>query len=211
MRIYKPTYTKPLPNKVKTFSRKGKQFAKFRDTKGHTAEARLTKKGDRISCQTEHWHIEFNDNLGIHRRLKAFTNEQATQRLADRIQRLLNCKANNLPLDTELQKFIEQLQDKIRNELVGFGLLDAERTAAGKPLKDLVAEFEQSLVAKERTPKYVRETVKMLNDIFECCKFKYWSNISPTRVENYLKGLRDRGISYRRSNGYLTAVKSFCG
>ncbi|MBA7670203.1 Tyrosine recombinase XerC [subsurface metagenome] len=109
-----------------------------------------------------------------------------------------------------MQKFIEQIPATIRDELISSGLLDAKRTAAGKTLIELADEFGQSLVAKERTPRYICETVKMLKDIFECCKFKYWSNISPTRVENYLKDLRDKGISYRRSNGYLTAIKSFC-
>ena len=210
MRVYKPTYSKPLPEKAKIFSRKGKRFAKFKDAKGHTAEARLTKAGDKILCETEHWHIGFEDIRGIRRQLKAFTNEQTTKRLADRIQQLLNGKANNLPPDTELQKFIEQIPATIRDELISSGLLDAKRTAAGKTLIELADEFGQSLVAKERTPRYICETVKMLKDIFECCKFKYWSNISPTRVENYLKDLRDKGISYRRSNGYLTAIKSFC-
>ena len=210
MRIYKSSYTKPLPEKAKIFTRKGKRYAKFKDVKGHTTEARLTKSGDKILVETAHWHIGFEDNQQIRRELKGFTNEQATKRLADRIQQLLNCKANNLPLDTELQKFIEQIPATIRDELISFGLLDAERTAAGKTLIELADEFEQSLVAKERTPRYICETVKMLKDIFECCKFKYWSNISPTRVENYLKDLRDKGISYRRSNGYLTAIKSFC-
>ena len=205
MRVFKPTYTKPLPEKTKVFTRKGTKYAKFKG-----GEARLTKRGDKILCETSHWHISFEDNLGIRRELKGFTNEQATKRLADRIQQLLNCKANNLPLDTELQKFIEQLPCKVRDELVGFGLVDTERTAAVKTLTELTDEFEQSLVAKERTPRYIRETVKMLENIFEGCKFEYWSNISPTKVENYLKNLRDKGISYRRSNGYLTAIKSFC-
>ncbi len=37
-----------------------------------------------------------------------------------------------------------------------------------------------------------------------------WSDIASGKVENYLKRLRNDGLSVRRSNGYLTALKSFC-
>ena len=210
MRIYKQTYSKPLPEGVKIISRKNGKFASFKNSKGHTTEARLTKSGDKILLETAHWHVEFEDNQQICRHLKAYTNEKATQRLADKIQQLLNCKATNAPIDTELQKYVEQIPSRIRDELINFGLLDANRTAAGKPLLELISEFERSMQAKERSPKYIRETVSMVKRVFEDCWFKYWSDITPGKVESYLKDLRDKGISYRRSNGYLTAIKSFC-
>jgi len=50
----------------------------------------------------------------------------------------------------------------------------------------------------------------MLLRIFRDCRFTTFSHISRTKVETYLKNLRDGGLSVRRSNGYLTAVKSFC-
>jgi integrase len=210
MRIYKPTYSKPLPEGAKILRRKSGKFAKYKDIKGHTKEARLTKSGDKILCETSHWHIKFEDNLSIVRELKAYTNEQATQRLADRIQLLLNCKSNNQPLDSELQRFIEQLSVKIRDELIRFGLLDSQQSAAGKPLTGLVSEFGQFLEAKERTSKYINDTKTELDRVFEGCSFRYWSDIAPTKVMAYLKKLRDAGLSYRRSNAYLKSAKAFC-
>ncbi len=210
MRIYKPTYSKPLPEGAKILRRKDGKYAKYRDKRGRLQEARLTKSGDKILCETSNWHISFEDNLSIHRELKAYTNEQATQRLADRIQQLLNCKSNNQPLDSELQKFVEQLSVKIRDELIGFGMLDSQKASAGKPLKDLVSEFINFLEAKERNSKYISETKSELDRVFEGCSFRYWSDISPTKVMAYLKKLRDEGLSYRRSNAYLKSVKAFC-
>jgi len=210
MRIYKQTYSKPLPEGVKIISRKNGKFASFKNSKGHTTEARLTKSGDKILLETAHWHVEFEDNQGIRRRLKAYTNERASHRLADKIEDLLSCQANNRQPDEDLSKWLERLPTTIRDELVKLGLLDTERMAAGKPLLELISEFERSMQAKERTPKYIRETVSMVKRIFEGCKFKYWSDISPAKAENHLKDLRDTGIGYRRSNGDLTAIKSFC-
>jgi integrase len=210
MRIFKPTYSKPLPEGAKIFSRKKIKYVKFKDKRGHTQEARLTKSGDKILCETTHWHIQFEDNLGIIRELKAYTNEQATKRLADRIQQLLNYKSNNQPLDSELQNFIENLNAKIRNELISFGLLDSQKAKAGKPLKELVSEFAKFLEAKERAEKYIRSTKGELERIFKGCSFRYWSDISPTTIMAYLKKMRNEGLSYRSSNSYLKSAKAFC-
>ncbi len=212
MRIYKPSYTKPLPEGAKVFTRKGKQFAKFRDTKGHAAEARLTKAGDKILCETEHWHIEFEDGRQIRRQLKAFTGEQVTQRLADRIEQLLNCKATGFSLDAELQKFFENIPHRIRDELISFGLLDAERTVAGKTLDELVGAFEKYLSAKERDPRHIKGTVSSITHLFAGCGFKHWSDIQADSLKARLDELRDggKGISKRTYNCYLKAAKHFC-
>jgi len=188
----------------------GKKFAKFKDAKGHIAQARLTKSGDKILIETQHYHIEFEDNNGIRRRLKAYTNERASERLADKIESLLDCQRNSRQPDDELSKWLERIPATIRDELIEFSLLDAQRTAAGKTLDELISKFDKSLQAKERTPKYIKETVMQLRRVFDGCKFRYWSNITPTQVETYLKDLRERGIGHRRSNAYLKSTKQFC-
>jgi integrase len=209
MRVYKPTYSKPLPEGAKILRRKDGKFVRFKDGRGRQKEARLTKTG-RILLEGSHWHIGFEDNLGISRDVKAYTDKSASQRAADRIQDLLNCQANNQPLSSELEKWLEEIPVRIRDRLTGMGLLDIQRSAAGKPLTKLVDEFKASLQAKERTEKYVAETAAMLKRVFDDCGFRHWTDILPTKIESYLKGLRDNGLSYRRSNGYLTAVKVFC-
>jgi len=210
MRVYKPSYTKPLPEKAKIFTRKGKRFAKFKDAKGHTAEARLTKKSDKILVETAHWHIGFEDNLAIKREVKAYTNEQASNKLAERINELLCCQANNQQLSVELQKWLDQVPERIRDELISFGLIDPRRIAAGKILTDLISEFEKSLQSKERSTRYVQQTVAQIKKVFKGCGFRYWSDIEATKVENHLRNLRDNGIGYGRSNTLLHSVKSFC-
>ena len=95
MRVFKPTYSKPLPEGAKIVSRKNGNFVKYQDSRGHKTEARLTKSGDKILLETAHWHIEFADNQGIRRHLKAFTLERASKRLADKIEDLLSCSQKN--------------------------------------------------------------------------------------------------------------------
>jgi len=217
MRVYKPTYSKPLPEKAKTFvckqgKDKGKLFAKFKDAKGHTTQARLTKAGDKILVEVKCWQIEFEDHLSIRRQLKAYTNERATKRLADKIEELLDCKRNNRPPEEELCRWFEGLPPAIRNELIAYELIDAGRAAIGMPISEHVREYTDHLAKKERSEQYVNEVRSTLIRVFTECGFVTWSDISARKLRDYIDGLRDggEGVSKRRYNGLLGAVKSFC-
>ena len=206
MRIYKQTYSKPLPEGVKIISRKNGKFASFKNSKGHTTEARLTKSGDKILLETAHWHVEFEDNQGIRRRLKAYTNERASYRLADKIDELLSCQANNRQPDEELSKWLERLPSTIRDELVKLGLLDTERMAAGKSLKEHLEDFYE-VVATGNTSRHAKLTCSRIRRVFDGCGFVYWTDISASKVQKYLNQLKD--ISKQTYNCYVQAVKQF--
>lgn len=217
MRIYKPTYSKELPEGAKIFTHKigkdkGKRFAKFKNKKGYTVKHRLTKSFTKILVETAHWHIIFEDNIGIRRNIKAFTNVQATQRLADNIQRLLDSKASNAPLSDDLQKFLEQTPNKILDKLIGWKILDSSRMSAANTLDEYIEEFRDYMTKRERDPKYIKSTVSSLKRLFSACSFNSWNDITADKLKAHLDELRDRGngISKRTYNGYLKTAKHFC-
>lgn len=209
MRVFKPSYSKPLPEGAKVFTCKqgrdaGKQFAKFKDARGRTVQAPLTKKGDAILCEVKPWHLGFEDKHGIRRLLKAYVNERESQSLADKIQDLIEGR----PADAA---WVERLTPAIRNELIAFGLLDAQRAEIAKPLSEHIEEYRDHLTKKERGDGYVREVARTLENLFQACGFVTWTDISAGRLKDHLDGLRDtgKGISKRRYNALLGAVKSF--
>jgi len=212
MRIYKPVYTRPIPENAERFSRKGVKYIRFTDSRGHVKTGRQTKDGKQILIEFEHWHVSFKDNLCIKRDVKCFSDEQATRRLADTIQSLLNAQANNQLLDNELQKRIETIPVRIRDKFIEYNLLDRERSVAGCPLVELLKVFRQSLIDKDRDPSYVKEKISQLRQIFGGCDFTYWSDISASRLADYLNERRDsgNGFSKRRYNVYLQTAKQFC-
>jgi hypothetical protein len=59
MRVYKETYSKPLPEGVRILTRKDGKYARFTNGRGRQKEAKLTRDGDRILVETSHWHIDF--------------------------------------------------------------------------------------------------------------------------------------------------------
>ncbi len=212
MRIYRPTYTKRLPDNAHVLKRKDGKYAKFKSPRDHTRKAKLTKSGDSILMETSHWHIAFEDNLGVKRKLKAFTDKQATRRLADNIERMLQAKANNMPFKPEVRCSVELMPETIRRQLIDFDLLDEKDSAIGKPLVKLVDDYRQSLEADERDKKYISETMSKIVEVSEGCGFRYFSDISANKVQVFLQELRNgpKQLSYRTSNHHLKAVKLFC-
>ncbi len=154
--------------------------------------------------------IELRDHLGIARRFSGLTDKRQSEQLGRRIETLVACRSAKGTPDTETLRWLEHAPLALKARLAAVGVIDGERISAAKPLSELLKDFARHLEAKERTAQYVRETQAMLRRTFKDCRFAVWSDVASGKVESYLKKLRSDGLSVRRSNGYLTALKSFC-
>lgn len=154
--------------------------------------------------------IELRDHQGIARRFSGLTDRRQTEQMGRRIEALAACRSAGERPDVELTRWLETAPPNLKTRLAEVGILDSTRVVASKSLDALIEDSARHLEAKERTTKYISENSMMLQRVFKACRFVVWSDIRPGKVEAYLKRLRDEGLSIRRSNGYLTAIKSFC-
>jgi len=145
-------------------------------------------------------------------RVVGFTDEKATRRLADHIEMLMDVAYNNGPLTLDLSRSVDSMPARIVRTLEKAGLLPATRTAGRKRLTEHLDDYKLCLQAKGDTLEYVATTAQRINQIFTGCKFTTWSDISASRVQRYIAGLREgeNGISIQSHNYYLQAVKGFC-
>lgn len=51
-RIFRQTYTKPLPAEAEVFTRKGKRYARFKDGRGKTVTAPVSLDGAKVIRET---------------------------------------------------------------------------------------------------------------------------------------------------------------
>jgi len=125
--------------------------------------------------------------------------------------RLVACKISGEPISPALSRWLEGVPQKLRRRFVEIGLLDPERASGGKPLAEHLADFRASLQAKGNTPAYVELTTSRIGKVFEGCGFVYLSDISASRIQQYLANLHNNGagISRQSFNYYLQAVKQF--
>ena len=188
-RVFKQTYTKPLPAGAETITRKGQRLARFKDGRGRTQTAPITQDSQRILLQTAKWYIDYKDADGTTKRAPGFRDKQATEQHA-----------------SDLEKQAEQVRS---------GYKPREYEHLTRPLKEHLLEFKSHLLTKGTSEEQAQQVYSRALVIVGGCRFVLWSDIQANVVQEFLAKLRQgtqeqRGISAQTSNGYLQAFKSFC-
>jgi len=159
------------------------------------------------------WYIEFRDQRDTTRRLPAFSSKAASEELGKNLDRLVSYHvATAGQTDPSLQGWIADLPKGIRRRLLEIGLIDSERASMSKPLSEHIADFRAGLESKGNTAKHVEATCTRISRILDGCRFTYWPQITGTKVQSFLNGLREgeEQLSAQTFNYYLGSLKSFC-
>ena len=109
-------------------------------------------------------------------------------------------------------KWVSGLSAKHKRAIARIGILGGAGEAAARPLVDHLADFEESLRAKDTTEKHVKLTISRARMMIDRCGFKVWGDISASAVESTLRAMREGGeqIGKTTSNFYLRAIRQFC-
>ena len=91
-------------------------------------------------------------------------------------------------LDPELMPWIRGLPDATRRKLKDIGLLDEKHAGSPALLRQHLADYENTLTARENTPKHVRQTTMRIRRIIEGCDFKHTGDISASKTLHFLHG-----------------------
>ena len=166
------------------------------------------KSGKTKTCQN--WYIGFTDNRGKRRRLPAFSNRRASEKASARIDELLSYGG---VLSPDLQGWIENIPEKMRDGLIKFGLIDNQRLSAnlGKPLTEHLKDFSEGLEADKCKKVYIHQIKANIERILSGCGFKVWTDIDGNKVKTFLaKSRGSDGYGERTYNTYLKGFKEFC-
>ncbi len=144
------------------------------------------KDGERIRKQSKCWYIEYRDANGTRKRVKGYRDKTASRQLADQLER-----------QTELEQV---------------GVIDRYAEHRSRPLREHLADFRQSLLAKGNTAKYTRQTVRSIKRVLDVCKFVVWPDIQASKVQRCLSEMQNTSDAFgaRTFNSYLKAIKQFC-
>lgn len=189
--VFKKQFTKPLPEGAELFSRKGQQFARWKDGSGRTRTERVTTGRDgspRIIAEAATFTAKYRDGSGIVR-------ETPT-----------GCRD-----ETAARSVLSQLVR--RAELVRSGVVkDSEDAAADHlrlPLSIHIAAYMMHLKAKG-TAKAHRDNVKrQLDRIAADCGFSKLSQLAADKLERWLVDRDTEEMSARTRNTYLATARAF--
>jgi hypothetical protein len=197
-RLFQPTYTKPIPEGARIFTRRGKRFARFRDRGGNVVDVPLTDAGDRIIRTSDTWHAEFKDQNGKWQRKPLSRNKEAAQAMFG-----------------DLVRRVERQQG---------GLTDPFEDERRRPLAEHLGDYERYLISKGNTAKHARMTRRRVQAAADGCGWVFTSDISAVEllgwvrderarraaaVEEAARGERVQRMSAATANYYVREVKGF--
>jgi hypothetical protein len=165
----------------------------YKDRQGRTKEAAA-------------WYVEFRDHLDTVRRFPAFESKAASDEMGRNLEKVVAYhKASGGQTDPALTRFPAGLPMRTREKLVAIGLLAVERVAVGKLLADHLYDFGKALAAKGNTPFHVEVITKRARRVIEGCGFRFYADLSASKVQEFLHQLRqdteeERGISAQTFN-----------
>ena len=167
---------------------------------------------DGTSKESQNWYFGFTDHNEIRRRMPGFRDKSLTQELEHRVRRLVELRANGHPLPLEMSRWIETMPKSTRERLAKWDLLDLRSVAHSKPLTEHLKDFHASLLHKGTTSDHADLVRARVKNILDGCKFKFYSDISASRVQRHLADKRNgaENISAQTSNFYLQSFKQFC-
>jgi integrase len=153
-----------------------------------TQRAPLNEAGDRIVQAAEFYTVQYFDENG--RRKKAPTrcaDKDAAQQVANDLEAKVALRR---------QGIVDPAQEKFARE-------------GRRPIEEHVADFHTELVARENTAKHVDMTVARVKYVIAKAGAAKVSDLTPSTVQQVIKGIHDAGRSLETVNSYLRAIKSF--
>jgi len=141
------------------------------------------KTGERVKTKSKKWWGRFRDENGIERRVPLAADKSAAQTM---------------------------LNDKVRQvERKAAGIVDRFDEQRRRSIKEHLDDFERHLKAKGVSREQVKLVTYRARKIIEGCKSAFTGDLTASRVQSFLAGLRDTGTSIQTSNHYLRAIKQF--
>ena len=201
--VYKPTYTKPLPEGAELHDKQGQPMARWQDRRGKTRTARVShhdKDSPRIVLESSRYSAKYRDGQGVVRKVATgcTTKDGALARLRELEKRAERVRSGLTTADEDA--VLDQQQTPLSDHVEAY--LDHLRTKRGKGAKPTVS------------PKHVANVRHNLNRLIEQCRFRKLADLNRETVERWVAQQIQRddpgdGLSYRTINAHLAAISAF--
>ncbi|MCO6046175.1 hypothetical protein NG895_19930, partial [Aeoliella sp. ICT_H6.2] len=191
-RIYKQTYTKPLPEGAELFTRKGQEFARWTPKRGRPRTAPVARDANdqpRIRLESARYMAEYRDGQGILQQVATGCRDKTAAQavLNDLLKRAERVRGNLVSADDD-------------------AAMDHQHTE----LTVVLVDYLGHLRAKGRSAKHIADCERLVGRAFDECGFTRLRDVTGEPLERWLTRLTDQGSSPRTRNSYLQAVRGFC-
>jgi len=159
------------------------------------------------------FHIEFKDHNLLTRRVMAFpvtAGKSRSEALGTKLERLVACRAVKEPLTPDLQQWVEDMSQALRDKLVEWAIIDGNPKRL-KPISVHLIGYCHELKAKGDDRRHIRQTIAKLGRLVKEQGIRIIADIDVEKVTDFLTALRlgKGAVGPRTSNYYLVAIRGF--
>jgi integrase len=190
--VFRKQVTRPLPPGAETFLRKGERLARWKDRKGKTRTAPLTRGkdgNDRIVTESPYFVAKWRDGAGV-----------------------VRVEATGCRDETAARRVLADLER--RAELVRSNVMTAAEAAIGDqqgaPLAGHLAAYEAFLNAKGASDVHRDHTGRYLRRLAAECPFGTLADLRREALERWLAARAGEGMGAKTRNLYRGALVAFC-
>lgn len=163
-RLFRASYTRPIPTAAEFVTAKGKPHARYVDGHGHKQTVPLTKDGKRLRFIATNFTGQYRNADGKLISVALYSDQTSSEQELARLVRL------------------EDRRDS--------GLIDRFSEHASRPLAEHVAEWGESILNAQSGKSHADKVTSCVRRIIDGCKFVIIADISASRVLQFLADLR---------------------
>ena len=147
------------------------------------------RKIKRNGKPSKEYYVFFSDHQGHLRHFKAGTDKEAAKSLEAKVKNLVGCRtAGDFPRD--VQQWINDRPNDLKEKFAKWDLVSGCRIAVQKPLKEHLADWQKTQRATGVTEGHVKMLYVRVNRIFDECGFRYWNDISASKLQGQIDCLQ---------------------
>ena len=209
MKVFKPTYSAPLPDDAKVQTTQGKKYVNIKDHNKRTVKAFLTKDEKRCLKPQRNYSGRYRDYNGASRTITLCSDKEASQAaLNELIKNIELLRAGRaIPPLNEVSPLVRQC---VQDALMDSGQETAGDQLSRKPLKELTRLYIEHLEASGTTEKHRKEVKRCMDAVTADCGFQWLRDICQPPVKEFINKRKASDLSDRTVNVYVDSLRYFC-
>ncbi|MFW6337027.1 MAG: tyrosine-type recombinase/integrase, partial [Phycisphaeraceae bacterium] len=132
--------------------------------------------------------------------------KDAAEAYGKRLEALAEKRRAGEPIGPELAQWINTLDEKATARLVRLGLVDAQRSAADRPLAEMLDEYKAHRLARGRNARDTEQTATRLHRLHDAAKVTRPRDLTLARIEQALAEITTTPATF---NAYARNVHAF--
>ena len=206
--VFRPTYTKPIPDGADLFTRKGKTFARFLNPAGKAETAPITANGTGILVEQANWAGYYKDYRGKRRKASLCSDRAASRSLLGELKKTMGLLRAGRPIPS-IDEVPPIIRDVVERALEDSGQASKAHRLCRDPIESHVEDYLAHLESGGTTIGHRREVKRCLDTVIEACGFATLADVEIGLLVRFVNEKRKAEASARTTNVYCDRLRSF--